>query len=66
MAEVKGQLQRLIDEIVNSIDVAATDQKLKLLQPSLHYALPKQCRIETTERPYKLMCTICGLVPNKC
>ena len=36
--EVKEQLQNLIDEVVNSIDVNSmtTDQKLKLLQLSLH------------------------------
>jgi hypothetical protein len=41
--EVKEQLQSLIDEVVNSIDVNLmdTNQKLKLLQLSLHYVLPK-------------------------
>ena len=41
--EVKEQLQNLIDAVVNRIDVDAmtTDQKLKLLQLSLHYVLPK-------------------------
>ena len=42
-AEVKEQLQNLIDKVLNSIDVDAmtTDQRLKLLQLSLHYVLPK-------------------------
>ena len=42
-AKVKEQLQNLIDTVVNRIDVDAmtTDQKLKLLQLSLHYVLPK-------------------------
>jgi len=41
--EVKEQLQNLIDEVVNRIDVEAMtiDQKLKLLQLSLHYVLPR-------------------------
>ena len=41
--EVKKQLQSLIDEVMNSIDVDSmtTDQKLKLLQLSLLYVLPK-------------------------
>ena len=41
--EVKEQLQNLIDSVVNRIDVDSmtTDQKLKLLQLSLHYVLPK-------------------------
>ena len=36
--EVKEQLQHFIDEVVNRIDVDAmtTDQKLKMLQLSLH------------------------------
>jgi len=53
--EVKEQLQNLIDEVVNRIDVDATttDQKLKLLQLSLHYVLPKLRSTETTEKPYE-------------
>ena len=49
-AEVKEQLQILIDEVVNRIDVDSmtSDQKLKLLQLSLHYVLPKLRRTETT------------------
>ena len=52
--EVKEQLQNLIDEVVNRIDVdvMTTDQKLKLLQLSLHYVLPK-LRTETTEKKYE-------------
>ena len=52
--EVKDQLQNLIDEVVNSIDVNSmdTNQKLKLLQLSLHYVIPKLRSTETTEKPY--------------
>ena len=54
-AEVKEQLQSLIDEVVNRIDVDSmtTDQKLKLLQLSLHYVLPKLRSTETTEKKYE-------------
>ena len=50
--EVKAQLQNLIDTVVNRIDVDAmtTDQKLKLLQLSLHYVLPKLRSSEIVER----------------
>ena len=50
--EVKAQLQNLIDTVVNCIDVDAmtTDQKLKLLQLSLHYIVPKLRSVETKER----------------
>ena len=53
--EVKEKLQSLIDEVVNSIDVNSmdTNQKLKLLQLSLHYVLPKLCSTETTEKKYE-------------
>ncbi|MDG1054063.1 MAG: hypothetical protein P8O78_05490, partial [Flavobacteriaceae bacterium] len=53
--EVKEQLQSLIDEVVNSIDVNLmdTNQKLKLLQLSLHYVVPKLRSTETTEKPYE-------------
>jgi len=53
--EVKEKLQNLIDEVVNRIDVEAmtTDQKLKLLQLSLHYVLPKLRSTETTEKKYE-------------
>ena len=53
--EVKEQLQNLIDEVVNSIDVNSMDtkQKLKLLQLSLYYVLPKLRSTETTEKPYE-------------
>ena len=42
-ADVKEQLRNLIDEVINSIDVSVmdTNQKLKLLQLSLHYIIPK-------------------------
>ena len=54
-AEVKEQLQNLIDSVVNRIDVDSmtTDQKLKLLQLSLHYVLPKLRSRETTEKKYE-------------
>ena len=54
-SEVKGQLQNLIDEVVNRIDVDSmtTDQKLKLLQLSLHYVLPKLRSTETTDKKYE-------------
>ena len=53
--EVKEQLQNLIDTVVNRIDVDAmtTDQKLKLLQLSLHYVLPKLRSTEMTEKKYE-------------
>ena len=53
--EVKAQLQNLIDTVVNRIDVDAmtTDQKLKLLQLSLHYVLPKLRSTEMTEKKYE-------------
>ena len=54
-AEVKEQLQNLIDTVVNRIDVDAmtTDQKLKLLQLSLHYVLPNLRSTETIEKKYE-------------
>ena len=54
-AEVKEQLQSLIDEVVNRIDVddMTIDQKLKLLQLSLHYVLPKLRSTEMTEKKYE-------------
>ena len=50
--EVKEQLQNLLDTVVNRMDVDSmtTNQKLKLLQLSLHYVLPKLRSTETTER----------------
>ena len=50
-AEVKEQLQNLIDTVVNRIDLDSmtTDQKLKLLQLSLHYVLPKLRSVEATD-----------------
>ena len=53
--EVKKQLQNPIDTVVNRIDVDAmtTDQKLKLLQLSLHYVLPKIRSTEMTEKKYE-------------
>ena len=53
--EVKEQLQNLIDTVVNRIDVDAmtTDQKLKLLQLSLHYVLPKLRSTKMTEKKHQ-------------
>ena len=53
--EVKAQLQNLIDTVVNRIDVESmtTDQKLKLLQLSLHYVLPQLRSTETSEKKYE-------------
>jgi hypothetical protein len=53
--EVKDQIQNLIDTVVNSIDVNSmdTNQKLKLLQLSLHYVIPKLRSTETLEKPYE-------------
>jgi uncharacterized coiled-coil protein SlyX len=47
-ADVKEQLRNLIDEVINSIDVSVmdTNQKLKLLQLSLHYIIPKLRSVE--------------------
>ena len=41
--EVKDKLQRLIKEVVDSIDVNSmtTAKKLKMLKLSLHYIIPK-------------------------
>ena len=54
--EVKEQLQNLIDEVVNSIDVNSmdTNQKLKLLQLSLHCVLPKLRCTEIVENKMKI------------
>lgn len=48
--DVKGQLHNLIDEVINSIDINSMDtsQKLKLLQLSLHYVIPKLRSITDT------------------
>ena len=53
--EVKEQLKNLIEEVVYSIDVNSmdTNQKLKLLQLSLHYVIPKLRSTEMTEKPYE-------------
>ena len=53
--EVKEQIQNLIDTVVNRIDVdtMTTDQKLKLLQLSLHYVLSKLRSTETAEKKYE-------------
>ena len=54
-SEVKEILLNLISQTINSIGVEHldTDQKLKLLQLSLHYTLPKLRSTETTEKPYE-------------
>ena len=48
--DVKEVLQDLIESVVNSIDVDLmdTNQKLKLLQLSLHYVIPKLRSINHT------------------
>ena len=50
-AELKKQLQGLIDEVVSSIDISSMtlEQRLKLLQLSLQYVIPKLKSIDTTE-----------------
>ena len=56
--EVKDRLVNLIDECMNSIDVnmLTDDQKIKLIQISLHYVTPKlrsvvQKKEEIPEQP---------------
>lgn len=48
--DVKERLRDFIDDVVNSIDVDSMDttQKLKLLQLSLHYFIPKLRSINNT------------------
>ena len=48
--DVKERLRDFIDDVVNSIDVDSMDttQKLKLLQLSLHYVIPKLRSINNT------------------
>ena len=48
--DVKEVLQDLIESVVNSIDVDSmdTNQKLKLLQLSLHYIIPKLRSVTNT------------------
>lgn len=50
-AELKKQLQGLIDEVVSSIDISSMtlEQRLKLLQLSLQYVIPKLRSIDTSE-----------------
>lgn len=54
--EVIEQLQKLKDEVVTSIDTGSmsVDQKLKLLQLSLHYELPKLSSTETIEKSKRM------------
>ena len=51
--DVKEFLQDLIESVVNSIDVNSmdTNQKLKFLQLSLHYIVPKQRSIAVESPP---------------
>ncbi|MEL0301977.1 MAG: hypothetical protein VW976_08895, partial [Flavobacteriaceae bacterium] len=53
-AAVKERLQSLIDSTVNSIHLndMTTSEKLKLLQLSLHYVLPKLRSTEITEKKH--------------
>ena len=48
--DVKEKLQSIVDEVINSIDVNSMDtsEKLKLLQLSLHYIVPKLRSIQTS------------------
>ena len=41
--EIKDKLNSLIDEVVDSIDINSmtTTEKLKLMQLTLHYVIPK-------------------------
>ncbi|MGB1445376.1 MAG: hypothetical protein ACPG7X_06135 [Flavobacteriaceae bacterium] len=50
-AELKKQLQSLIDDVVSSIDISSMslEQRLKLLQLSLQYVIPKLKSIDTSE-----------------
>ena len=52
IVDVKDPLQNLIEEAVNckAVDVLTTVQKLKLLQLSLHYVMPKLHSTEMTEK----------------
>ena len=54
-SEVKEILLNLISQTINSIGAEHldTNQKLKLLQLSLHYVVPKLRSTETTEKPYE-------------
>ena len=54
-SDVKEILVNLITQTINSIGVEHldTDQKLKLLQLSLHYVVPKLRSTETSEKPYE-------------
>ena len=65
--EVKEQLQNLIDEGVNRIDEDAmtTDQKLKLLQRSLHDVLPKLRSTEIHREETGGFTAFCRLVLNR-
>ena len=49
-AELKKQLQGLIDEVVSSIDISSMslEQRLKLLQLSLQYVIPKLKSVDTS------------------
>ena len=50
-AELKKQLQSLIDDVVSSIDISSMslEQRLKLLQLSLQYVIPKLKSVDTSE-----------------
>ena len=54
-SEVKEILLNLISQTINSIGAEHldTNQKLKLLQLSLHYVVPKLRSTETSEKPYE-------------
>ena len=48
--DVKEQLRNLIEHVINSIDVDSMDlnQKLKFLQLSMHYIMPKLRSVSDT------------------
>ena len=54
-SEVKEILLNIITQTINSIGAEHIDkdQKLKLLQLSLHYTLHKLRSTETSEKPYE-------------
>jgi len=54
-AEVKELLRDLTHSTINSIRVEELDydQRIKLLQVTLHYIVPKLRSVETTEKKYE-------------
>ena len=54
-AEVKERLSNLIDQTVDSlvIEEMSVEQRLKLLQLSLHYVLPKLRSVQNESNPHE-------------